>query len=645
MTLTAGTRLGPYEIIAPLGAGGMGEVYRALDTRLGREVAIKTVNAPYTERFERESRAISALNHPHVCTLYDVGSFQGTGYLVMELVDGQPLRGPLPWKTAVRHVADVCDALDAAHRARIVHRDIKPGNVLLTPLGVKIIDFGLAKEEHIGDTTAAAGTLPGMLMGTVAYMAPEQVAGRPADARSDLWAVGMLLFEVLSGRLPFHSSSARAILAEIADPAALALPFPASVPPEAARIVGKLLAKNPDERYQHADDVAVDLQALLRTPLPTAGTTPAAKPGAARRRRWVSTVVGALALATGAFVGIRQWAGPRVHVPLPSKVPEANEYFRRSMLFLNTQQDLPRARQLLEKALGLDPGFAHARAWYGLTHALLLDSGQSNDTSWLYKAETELQQALRADPNSARAHASLALVYLYQGRKDLMPREARRAMALDPNEKDGPSMLAIYYQWSGKYDQSQALLKAIVDADPVFFPARANYGENHRQTGDPAGSIREQEKLLEQDPKNMFALTFMGLAHLTAGDAKQAREALGRARVLEPQNYQVRVLWALLLAVEGKREDALREMDPEVLKYGELIIVASNVAEFYAVLGDGSKALEWLDRAVRAGDERAEWFERNPLLASVRNAPRFRQIVEGIRYRREQGPGASPGSP
>jgi len=212
MSLAAGTRLGPYEVVGLIGAGGMGEVYRAHDTRLGRAVAIKTVNAPFTERFEREARAIAALNHPHICTLHDVGSFEGIGYLVMELVDGHPLRGPLPWKEAVRHVAEVCDALDAAHRKGIVHRDLKPGNVLLTPLGVKVIDFGLAREEHAGETTVAGVTAPGPVLGTVAYMAPEQASGRPADARSDLWAIGMLLFEVLSSRLPFRSPRPRGSL-------------------------------------------------------------------------------------------------------------------------------------------------------------------------------------------------------------------------------------------------------------------------------------------------------------------------------------------------------------------------------------------------------------------------------------------------
>jgi tetratricopeptide (TPR) repeat protein len=632
MTLVQGTQLGPYKILALLGEGGMGEVYLARDTRLGRQVAVKIVSAPFSERFEREARAISTLNHPHICTLYDVGSFEGTGYLVMELVEGAPVKGPMPWKDAARHVADVCDALEAAHRKRIVHRDLKPGNVLLTPLGVKVIDFGLAKQEHAGETTAAAVTAAGTVVGTAAYMAPEQASGGSVDARSDLWAVGVLLFELLSGRLPFRGRSASAILAEILDPAALALEFPAGVPADLVRIVRKLLAKEPAERYQHADDVAVDLRALARE---VSQVTVAAAPPRAvrspRTRRWLWVAAGAVVLTAVAVFGLRQFLAPHVHAPVPSKIPEANEFVARAIPM--TQVDLPRSRQLFEKALALDPHFAYARAYYGFTHLLLIDYGQSNDSSWLYKAEAELRRALEDDPNSARAHASLGMVYQYQGRLDLMPAEARKTIELDPGERDGPMLLASYYQWTGEYEKSQELYKRAAAEDPLFAPARWNIALNLLLMGDASGSIRELQKILDQEPRSWNALTCMAMALMTTGDLVKAREVLTTSKTLEPANYQGRVMWALLLALEGRREEALEAMSPEVLKYGEFINVACNVAEFYAILGDRAKALEWLDRTVRAGDERADWFERDPLLAGVRQELRFRQIVDGIRDR------------
>jgi tetratricopeptide (TPR) repeat protein len=423
------------------------------------------------------------------------------------------------------------------------------------------------------------------------------------------------------------------MLAELTDAAPLVLDLPLGVPVDTARIVAKLLAKDPASRYQHADDVAVDLRTLLRNSMP--GTVAPRLP-LRRGLAWLVSAGAAVAVAV-LVAGLWSWRATRVDAPPPSKVPEANESFQRAMLFLNAQQDLPRARQLLEKTLALDPGFAHARAWYGFTHALLIDSGQSNDTAWLDKAQTELQRAIRDDPRSARAYSALAMVYLYQGRKDLMPQVVRSALALDPNEKDGRNFLAVYHQWRGEYAESEALLQSILDADPLFFPARSNIGENQRQVGDAAGSIREQEKILEQDPKSIMALTSMAQAYLTDDNAAKAREALARARDIEPANYLVRLLWALLLAVEGRREEALAAMDDDVLKYGEFIIGASNVAEFYAVLGERPRALEWVDRAARAGDERAEWLKRDPLLAGVRDEPRFREILDGIRNRRRQG--------
>src|SRR5580700_10871107 len=188
MALTKGERLGPYEILALIGKGGMGEVYRARDPRLNRDVAIKVSNAQFSERFAREAQAIAALNHPHICQIYDVGP----NYLVMELVEGTPLKGPLPLEKAAEYAGQILDALDAAHRKGITHRDLKPANILITKQGIKLLDFGLAKQSvrlNEGDVTKAL-TDQGQIVGTLQYMSPEQLQGKEADVRSDLFGFG-----------------------------------------------------------------------------------------------------------------------------------------------------------------------------------------------------------------------------------------------------------------------------------------------------------------------------------------------------------------------------------------------------------------------------------------------------------------------
>src|SRR4051812_5948976 len=224
MSLAAGTRLGPYEIIAPAGSGGMGDVYRARDVRLGRDVAVKTLKGQYSERFEREARAISALNHPNICTVYDVGEHEDAGYLVMEFIEGSQMTGPLPVDQAIASGIQICEALHAAHRKGIVHRDLKPANILVTRQGVKLLDFGLAKLAANAATVAAgAGEQPTIaaltgshtVVGTPQYMAPEQIEGRDVDARTDIFAFGCVLYELLTGRRAFDGKSASSIMAAV----------------------------------------------------------------------------------------------------------------------------------------------------------------------------------------------------------------------------------------------------------------------------------------------------------------------------------------------------------------------------------------------------------------------------------------------
>jgi Tol biopolymer transport system component/predicted Ser/Thr protein kinase len=282
MSLAAGTRLGPYEIVAVLGAGGMGEVYRARDTRLNRTVAIKVLPSHFSEdadrrqRFEREARAVSSLNHPHICALYDVGRQEGLDFLVMEHLEGQTLterleKGGLPTVQVLRYGTEIADALDKAHRQGIVHRDLKPGNIMLTKAGAKLLDFGLAKMNWLDappaadvsklDTREKPLTGDGAVLGTVQYMAPEQLEGKTGDARTDIFALGSVLYEMATGQRAFQAKSQASLIVAILehDPPPMTTLQPLA-PPALERLVKTCLAKDPEDRWQSAHDVASELQ-------------------------------------------------------------------------------------------------------------------------------------------------------------------------------------------------------------------------------------------------------------------------------------------------------------------------------------------------------------------------------------------------
>ncbi len=319
MPLSAGTKLGPYEITAPVGAGGMGEVYRARDSRLDRVVAIKVSQERFSERFEREAKAIAALNHPNICTLHDVGP----DYLVMEYVEGTPLKGPLPFDQALKYAVQICDALDAAHKKGITHRDLKPANILVTKAGIKLLDFGLAKlgTSEMGQapkpddaTLTMALTRKSEIVGTLYYMSPEQLQaqanGQEIDGRSDIFSFGIVLHEILTGKRAFEGSSPASVIAAIMERPAPSIADIA--PPALDRVLRRCLAKDPDDRWQTARDLKAELEWILGATEAPSTAPSQLRPGTEARPKGAVYALAAvaalamLALALLAFAGFRE---------------------------------------------------------------------------------------------------------------------------------------------------------------------------------------------------------------------------------------------------------------------------------------------------------------------------------------------------
>src|SRR5688572_3873445 len=341
MTMTAGSRLGPYEILASLGAGGMGEVYRGRDTRLERQVAIKilaphlSADHDFKARFEREARVISALNHPNICTVHDLGESDGHGYLVMELCEGETLadrlaRGPMPVDQLLQYATQIADALDRAHRTGIIHRDLKPANIMLTKSGAKLLDFGLAKpslvlggapsvslrpgEPSVFDqaTHQRPLTAEGSIVGTFQYMAPEQFEGAEADARSDIFSFGCVLYEMATGRRPFDGKTRASLIASILErepePISSVVPL---TPPALQRVIKTALAKDPEDRWQSAHDLLLELRWIAEAGSQAGVAAPVVIRRKQRERMaWtLAAVAGMLAIASGALL-FREYAKP-----------------------------------------------------------------------------------------------------------------------------------------------------------------------------------------------------------------------------------------------------------------------------------------------------------------------------------------------
>lgn len=626
MVLSPGTRLGAYEILAPLGAGGMGEVYLGKDTRLGREVAVKVVSERLTNdsnalaRLEREARAVASLSHPNIVALYDIGSANGVSFLVMELLEGESLNqciaaGGLPWRRALEIAASIADALASAHGKELVHRDLKPANIFVTRDGhTKVLDFGLAKHDPFRSDTLTAGltrpgeTEPGIVLGTVAYMSPEQAKGEPADHRSDIFSLGCVLYEMLSGRRAFDGGTAPETLAAILrdDPPDLASTgsrFPSSI----GAIVRRCLEKKPEQRFQSARDLAFSLREILGA---SESRVVGGRVGADRRfsRRSVGLAAACLVLTAGAFWfgAQRQSAGSGGRIqslavlPLSSLSPDREqEYFADAMTeelttrlaklstwrvisrtsvmaYRHTQKRIPDVARELGVDAVIEGSVLREGSRVKVT-AQLID-GRTDRHIWADTFERELDSVLAIQNDVARAIARAVDV-------TLTPEGDRRLTSA--TRPVLPAAYDAYIRGRHAWDKrSEAdlrdairLFQQSIDADPTYAPAYAGLADCYAQLGygsyiAPEDSFPRARaaamRALELDPTLGEAHASLGFVQMYyAWDFAKAETEYKRAFELNP-NYAIAHQWyAYLLtamerpAVEAEREISIaKQLDP-----------------------------------------------------------------------------------
>jgi TolB-like protein/tRNA A-37 threonylcarbamoyl transferase component Bud32 len=611
MSLSAGSKIGPYEILSALGAGGMGEVWKARDTRLDRIVAIKTLKGQHTARFDQEARAIAALNHPNICQIYDIGP----DYLVLEYVEGAPPKGPMPPATAVRLALEVASALEEAHRRGILHRDLKPANILVTERGAKVLDFGLAKLAADSDSDATQ-TMDGTILGTAAYMAPEQAEGKPLDARSEIFSFGVMLYEILSGTRAFRGNSTATVLSAVLrdDPA------PLDSSPELKRIVSKCLSKQPADRYPSMTDLRTALEQLSTSKpaeqKPSIAVLPFANMSRDADDEYFSDglaeeIINALVKVPGlkviartsAFsfkgqnIDIRKIAemlgvttvlegsvrrsGNRIRVTA-QLITAADgthlwsERYDREMADVFAVQDEISAAISEALQLKLSPQAAAKTrytpklpAYEALLKAKYFHWKVTVES--MEQAQAFYQQAIALDPQYALAHAAYA-DYLY-GRTTVgmsSPREvspiaralAQRATELDPSLPEVHTSLG---QIAGMFDYNWK------EADIQFALGTANdaasahcyltYGAVLLESGRPKEAVEQLERALQGDPLQTTTMSVLGNCLGALGRYAEAEEHLRQAIYLDGNlwgysnlaiNYAARGMFAEALPIAEK---------------------------------------------------------------------------------------------
>jgi serine/threonine-protein kinase len=618
-----GNRIGPYLVEARIGAGGMGEVYRARDTRLDRTVAIKVLpphmanDSQARERFEQEARSVARLNHPHICTLYDIGNQDGVDFLVMEYLDGDTLSGPIPAEEALTLATQIAGAVADAHRHGILHRDLKPGNVMLTPAGAKVLDFGLAKSMNA--EAGVTSTHAGMVVGTVAYMSPEQAAGKPLDARSDIFSFGAVLYEMLSGTRAFAGTTTGEVLSAVLrdDPPPLR---PSST---LSSIVQKCLAKQPGQRYQTMDEVRAALTQSGTSPVkeaPSIAVLPFASLSADAENEFFSDgiseeIINALGQIEGLRVAARsssfsfkgksievsdiarrldvrhvlegsvRKAGTRVRV-MAQLVNAANgfqlwseRYDRQIADIFDVQEEI--ARAIVERLrvafdavdsprlVKVTTKNMEAYQEYLKGRAMLYRRGP-----WIARALEGFQKAVALDPAFAQAWAGVADAYTtltyygYSRPTETMPsavEAATRATVIDPESAEAHAALAVAaLLWERDFSKAEREFREALTLNPRYTQARCWYGLFFLQygVGRDQDGLAEAFLAFENDPLSAYATTVLSLALATVKRCDEAVRQAQSAVQNDPESFLAK--WELACAYHWNRqhEEAIAIFEP-----------------------------------------------------------------------------------
>src|SRR5258705_27491 len=544
MTLTVGTKLGRYEIRSQLGAGGMGEVYLAQDTKLDRKVALKILPQEFAEdkdrmsRFVREAKSASALNHPNIITIHEIGETKGTHFIATEYIEGETLQTllkgqSLSLKSTLEIALQVASALDAAHRAGIVHRDIKPDNVMVRHDGiVKVLDFGLVKlsatdsseVDPEAETKMQVTTRVGMIMGTVAYMSPEQARGQETDARTDIWSFGCVLYEMLTRQQPFQGETMTDVLANIIhrEPA-LIIAHRENTPAEFERIIAKTVCKNKDERYQSAKELFNDLQQLQTRMLITAELIDSLHDvylWAETYRRTMEDIFDIQEKVAAEIVQALQLRlSPDEEQILKKRFTEntgAYQLYLQGRFFWNkrSQEGLKTAIRYFEKAIEKDPQYALAWAGIADSYTLLGEYGNIPRKELYPKAEAAVNKALEIDNRLAEVHTSLASL-LMLSKWDWVNSENgfKLALGLNPNYATAHHWYSQWFLSMGRLEESLRMISRAAELDPVSQAILKDQGLALYYNRQYDNAIEIARKALELDPNYAAAHRLLSLAY------------------------------------------------------------------------------------------------------------------------------------